>query len=277
RYVSGTMAGLIWAREHDDVAAAQNIIGVSLHALQDFYSHSNWVDAPARRQVTFFNTPLNSRTSLPLYTGAYEQEAHQGVKHHGKYLFEATVMNQPGVKQIMSVVCGAGSPLGNSDMCKAYDAATKGTAVRFDVRGVKIPENVIYQAPTGIALDNLWLAEIGVKERGLTDMTGKVAFETARALAFETSKQWLLTLEANMTKDGPESAAFWQKVKTQGTDQPTRQQQFENYAKFPYTFLSAGKYPPETLSAEEYFLRVRLKTARDSGAGTDADIYLRPN
>jgi hypothetical protein len=277
RYVSGTMAGLKWARDHDDVAAAQNIVGVSLHALQDFYSHSNWIDDPSRRPVTFFSTPLNSRISLPLYTGAYEQEAHQGIKHHGKYLFEATIMNQPGVRQILSVVCGPGSPLGNSDMCKAYDAATSGTAVRFEVRGAKIPDNVIYQAPTGIALDNLWLAEIGVRERGLTGLTGAQAFAIARGLAVETSKQWLLTLEANMKKDGEASAKFWNRVKTEGTDQPIREKQFEDYSKFPYTFLSAGKYPPEELSAEEYFLRVRLRTARDSGAGTDADIDLRPN
>ncbi len=277
RYVSGTMAGLIWAREHNDVAAAQNIVGISLHALQDFYSHSNWIDDPARRSSTLFQIPLNSRPSLPLYTGAYEKDTHQGVKHHGKYLYAASIMNQPGVKQILSVVCGPGSPLGNSDMCRAYDAATKGTAVRFEVRGVTIPDNIIYQAPTGIALDNRWLSEIGVKERGLTDVTGSQAFQIARALAIETSKQWLFTLEANMKKDGEKSAAFWQKVKTEGTDQPVREQQFENYSKFPYTFLSAGTYPPENPLPEEYFLRVRLKTANVSGGGTDADIYLRPN
>lgn len=40
-YLSGTLAGLAWAHDSGrDVAAAQNIVGASCHAVQDFYSHS---------------------------------------------------------------------------------------------------------------------------------------------------------------------------------------------------------------------------------------------
>ena len=43
RLLGGTFAGLVWASERDDVTAAHHIVGVSLHALQDFYTHSNWL------------------------------------------------------------------------------------------------------------------------------------------------------------------------------------------------------------------------------------------
>ncbi len=273
RYASGTMAGLLWAKEKNDVAAAQNIVGVSLHAVQDFYSHSNWVDDAARRQKTLFNIPIPERGALPLYTGAYEHDEHHGVKHHGKFVYECSIMNQPGVKQLLSVACGPGSPLGNSDMCRTFDACKNGTPVRFEVHGVKIPSGVIYQAPPGIALDSKWLSQIGVKQRGLTDIDGDAAFAVARALAVEASKQWLKTLEENMGKAG--GAAFWNRVKTEGSTPANRERQFENYNQFPYTFISAGPYPPKALTPEEIYLRVRLKTANTSGAGTDSDIYLK--
>jgi len=41
RILAGTLLGLLWAKEQNDVSAAQNILGVSLHAIQDFYAHSN--------------------------------------------------------------------------------------------------------------------------------------------------------------------------------------------------------------------------------------------
>jgi hypothetical protein len=56
RYTTGTMAGLLWAANRykngdtSAIHAAQNIVSVSLHAMQDFYSHSNWVDDPGAAQ-----------------------------------------------------------------------------------------------------------------------------------------------------------------------------------------------------------------------------------
>src|SRR5829696_6232718 len=37
RYLGGTVAGVLWAMDRDDVAAARHVVGVGLHALQDFY------------------------------------------------------------------------------------------------------------------------------------------------------------------------------------------------------------------------------------------------
>jgi hypothetical protein len=54
RYLGGTVAAVVWAAEHDDVAAARNAIACGLHAMQDFYSHSSWVDSGARRSRTWF-------------------------------------------------------------------------------------------------------------------------------------------------------------------------------------------------------------------------------
>jgi hypothetical protein len=54
RILGGTVAGLVWAAEHDGVGAARHVIGCGLHSIQDFYSHSNWVDAADRRSRTWF-------------------------------------------------------------------------------------------------------------------------------------------------------------------------------------------------------------------------------
>ena len=65
RILGGTVAGLVWAAEHDDVAAARHVIGCGLHSIQDFYSHSNWVDAADRRTRTWFDAALVPET-VPL-------------------------------------------------------------------------------------------------------------------------------------------------------------------------------------------------------------------
>jgi DNA-binding beta-propeller fold protein YncE len=73
RYLGGTVAGLLWAADRGDVAAARNIVGAGLHAMQDFYSHSNWVDLSFRRR-TWFEVPAADRNAMQLYTGTYERE-----------------------------------------------------------------------------------------------------------------------------------------------------------------------------------------------------------
>lgn len=100
RYTLGTFGGLMWAKEHNDVAAAQNIVGTSLHAMQDFYSHPNWIDAPARRELTYFGMDPKVREQQAIYTGAYELSENLGVKHHGKFLPSAIIWAQPGVDTV---------------------------------------------------------------------------------------------------------------------------------------------------------------------------------
>lgn len=120
RYTTGAMAGLIWAKEQNNVHAAQNIVGVSLHAMQDFYAHSNWIDDEHNRQRTYFEPKGISALLRPagaLYTGSYELEPHLGIKPHGKFLFECSLFNRSGVNQLMGLGCSAISPLTGGPMC----------------------------------------------------------------------------------------------------------------------------------------------------------------
>ncbi|GIV18437.1 MAG: hypothetical protein KatS3mg023_0188 [Armatimonadota bacterium] len=275
RILAGTLVGLLWAKEQNDVSAAQNILGISLHAIQDFYAHSNWVDAPDRRNRTWFEVPPEERKRMSLWTGAYEKPVQLGVKPHGKMEPAATLLKMSGVAEIMPVVCSPFSPLSNSGLCQQWKNVQDGTPIQPQVLGVRVPDNAVYLSPPGIALDSRWVANIAVQVRGITDVTGEQLFETALALAERTSVQWLTILEEKMNALG--AGEFWQRVKTTGFAESERTRQFERYHNLPYTFLSAGAYPTPAFRAagdNQFFLRVRLKTASQTGSGTDADIYL---
>jgi hypothetical protein len=77
------------AREKDTLKLL-TILGVSLHAVQDFYSHSNWVETHPRstsgpyRPETWFDSPPG-RTSSRLYTGSYPKLRPGAVVLHGDY------------------------------------------------------------------------------------------------------------------------------------------------------------------------------------------------
>lgn len=273
RYLGGTVAGLLWAQEHNDVAAARNIVGVSLHAIQDFYSHSDWVDDPGRRPRTWFQVSPQARNTLPLWTGTYEQPDHLGIKPHGKPAPWCAIMKTPSVSAFMELACSVFSPLNQSSMCQVWRECQGGQIVHpRKVLGVDIPDNIVYLEPPGIALDNTWMAAIGVQQRGVTDVSGEELFDIARGRAEDTSVQWLKRLEGIMQQLG--MLAFWQAVKTTAPVSP-KEHEYEHYDRFPYMFLTTGSYPP-TLdeTGDEYYLRVRLSTSTDADAGTDADIYL---
>lgn len=77
------------ARQNDPLKALA-LLGASLHAVQDFYTHSNWVETHARggggyRTETFFGSPPG--LGLDLYTGYYpnDKPAGQGREPHGTY------------------------------------------------------------------------------------------------------------------------------------------------------------------------------------------------
>ncbi|HEX8237665.1 MAG TPA: hypothetical protein VF600_17030 [Abditibacteriaceae bacterium] len=273
RYASGAFAGLMWAKEHNDIYAAQNIVGVSLHAMQDFYAHSAWVDKKERREKTYFEYSKASRTSDPLYTGAYEHDHQLGVKSHGKWVPKDSIWGQPGVREIMEIASDPLSPFANTEAAEAYRRVKAGTPMQPTVGGVKLPSSIMVYTPAGIALDNKWVANESVKQRGI-ELTGLEAFDKTYALAERQSEQWLKTLEKAMIK--ARAGDFWNKVKTTPASDAQRFSQYENYGQFPFTFLSAGPYPPEnTGGAEEWFLRVKIKTADELTAGTDADIRLK--
>jgi hypothetical protein len=118
------------------------------------------------------------------------------------------------------------------------------------------------------------VSAIGVKVRGLTDITGPQAFDTAKGLAIKGIQQWLGIVETKMGALG--FSAFWNRVKNDpSATQALREQQYENFSKFPYQFISAGTYPPNLATPElEYYLRCNVKTADVLNAGTDANIWL---
>lgn len=278
RILSGTLLGLLWAKERGDVSAAHNIIGVSLHAIQDFYSHSNWVDVPERRRVTWFEVPPAERNRMTLWTGAYERPVQLGIKPHGKIAPAASILMQPGIRDIMPLVCLPFSPLSNSSLCDTWKNIQEARGVEGrtpSVFGIPIPDNVIYFAPPGIALDSKWMSNIAVQVRGITDVHGEELFQIAYDLAKRSSIQWLKILEAQMNALG--AGEFWRQIKNSGFSEPDRTKQFEHYNRFPYTFLSAGPYPTPafiTANDNQFFLRVRLTTGTRTFSGTDADIYL---
>ncbi|MDR3658007.1 MAG: hypothetical protein P4L48_20820 [Mycobacterium sp.] len=73
-------------------------MGVGLHAIEDFYSHSNWVDDPSRRSSwRSYASPLiagpgDPREALPLYTGGYEQAPQATFKPHGRFTLDCSLM-----------------------------------------------------------------------------------------------------------------------------------------------------------------------------------------
>lgn len=276
RYYGGTVCGLMWAAERGDVAAGRHILGVALHAVQDFYSHSNWVDDPARRNVTYSDYAFTSDgRSKVYYTGAYEHEAHLGIHHHGKFAPICSLLNNLGpIAPVMDLATSAVSPLAGSAIAEQWRTCQQGESVQPTPFGVKLPPNLVYLAPPGMALDSYWAAEIGARARGLTDITPAQAFETARDLAQRDSIKFLQGLERLMGYNGGQ--VFWEQLK--GREATGRHAEYENVDRRPYQFLSAGPYPPGPPGSPSddngYYLRVRLRTSGDGSAGTDGDIYL---
>jgi len=310
RYMGGTVAAVLWAADRGDVAAARHAVGVGLHAMQDFYSHSNWVDDPARRMrrstdgtgpqpVTWFDVPAGERNSLHLYTGTYELAEQHGFKHHGKIAFDCTLLQEFVGSTFMNLVCDGISPLSDSGLCRRWHECQAGAETGPDtVEGVPIPEGAIWLAPPGIALDSTWLAKVNARNRDLADLDGadpntaQKLFRQALAAAQAHSTQWLTQLGQIMIAAGPDTGAFWtakvMKELRPGDGGPSNIpvlgsilagyeddiKQFEQPNKLPATFLSAGSYPPAPNGSDEgWFVRLELHTADDEfGCGTQSDI-----
>lgn len=295
RYLGGTVAGVLWAMHRDDVAAARHVVGVGLHALQDFYSHSNWVDDPGRRAEIWTKVPPEQRDTLHLYTGTYELDEDFGFKPHGKIALDCTVMQEVVGSDIMDLLCDGFSPLSDTGMCRRWRECKMDSVPTHpdDVFGVPIPADVVWLQPPGIALDNTWLSRISAHNRDLPptedpDQVGLALFEAAVKLAGEHSVAWLKELTTIMNGLGEPERAFWEKVRTEArigdldgspfsdavpsTDADLKQ--FEQPNKLPLTFLSAGAYPPDPGGADDgWFVRLELHTADDEfGTGTNADI-----
>ena len=62
-----------------------NIIGASLHAIQDFYSHSNWVNTFLTQKISpvpiWYDKTAEERKQLKLFTGIYQKPFNGHVSH----------------------------------------------------------------------------------------------------------------------------------------------------------------------------------------------------
>lgn len=171
RYAAGTIAGLEWAAQNGDVAAAYNILGVSVHAVQDFYSHSNWVDDPARRGKTWQATGPAERRALGLYSGAYEIPENVAQNSHGKVSFSCSIYGRPELKPVLDAVCTGLTPWAESSYCKAQRHCSGAATTSVSAAGVGLA-NALVLNPPGIALDSSWLARTDGPVRKLTDAEG---------------------------------------------------------------------------------------------------------
>ena len=289
RNLSGTAAGLIWLGGADSgpkpqrVAMAHNLLGTSLHGIQDFYSHSNWIDDPDLRTKTWFEVDPALRDCLSLWSGTYELPEHLGILPHGEFLYACTAINRFGSagRALMDVACHAASPFANSSMCAWFrqckDAQPlQPPSVTLPIAGtVTLPPEVLWVVP-GMNVDTRWSAPTGVETRGLSpSVTGQQAFDDAYTLAYRSSCQWLHILGHVMEAAG--LTDFWADVKSGGV--PDEQYfspiaPWEDFAQLPYRFISAGPYPPPVGhdDTDDWYLRLLIRTSGDAFSGTNADI-----
>ncbi len=171
RYLSGTLVALEWAAKRKmpdgsigDTQAAYNILGVGLHANQDFYSHSTWINDASRRKSTYLDVPTNVRKNI-LATGAYEQKF--SPVQHGKYSFSCSAYTVQPLKGLMSLVCANIIPTANLGFCEEYRKCYQDRRQSTHIQLANGPIDFIVLSPPGIAMDNTWLSQIGAEQRGL--------------------------------------------------------------------------------------------------------------
>lgn len=172
RYLAGTLIGLEWAATRKmpdgstgDVQAAYNILGLSLHANQDFYSHSTWINAPWRRNLTYLDATKRQRDATVVMTGAYEQAV--APVQHGKYSFACTAYTKAPLQSLMSLACADVVPTANLGFCEEYRECKQNNRQDARVEVAGLPTDFVVLAPPGIAMDNTSLARVGAHQRGL--------------------------------------------------------------------------------------------------------------
>lgn len=171
RYTAGLLIGLRWAADRNDVAAGHNLLGIASHAVQDFYSHTNWIDDPQRRQSTWLEKAPSTRTGYSLYSGAYEHPQSQAPHHHGAYSLSCSVIEHVNLKDSLETLCGGYSPMQNTSLCTTYRDCRGATEVSMSGSDINL-DGVVYLQPTGIAVDTTRIAIVGAGERGLVNSAG---------------------------------------------------------------------------------------------------------
>jgi hypothetical protein len=282
RYTTGTLTGLLWAKSiyrrgerMRAIAAARQILGISLHANQDFYSHSNWIDLPARRTKTWFEEFTTNPTGLvntQMYTGAYELPEQTSVHSHG--IMSPSISAMQAIAPIMDLLASDISPVRESAtfvtwrkyknrsepiMPGIIDSAAFGNSgpaqteagialaaltARPSQMYIGMPPNTLFVAPPGMAIDASYLAAIACRERGIIDTTPVKAFISAYSCALNSSAQWLRRIDQVMKDQFSADDDFWFQVKNAP---PTNQhhEMYEDFNNLAFKFLSAGNYPED--------------------------------
>lgn len=181
RYLSGLLIGLNWAAENEDVDAAHHLLGLSMHAVQDFYSHSTWIDNPDRRSQTYLDLLPAQRRSFPLLTGAYEEEI--APIQHGQFNLACSLYDRPAARRALDLLCTRGLPTSSISFCEAHRECLQSDNETVGVVVAGRETNMAVLAPPGIAMDTTWLAEIAADQRGLTTNRGRDAVRREISLA----------------------------------------------------------------------------------------------
>ncbi len=280
RYLYGAFYGLLWAKEmepEDPVWArrvAYNILSVTLHATQDFYAHSTWVNDPARRDKIFSDFQKSEIDSMTdLWTGKYEHvvtyrdNAPSYVKNHG------------------------------------------GESFLFSLK-----DNEIWQSPAkligcehegneGIALDRPCSAKIAFPLRDIPDrdkITSDALFQSAQDRAVDSSKVVLSRLEQWMTKAG--AGQFWNSLKTYNGEMPPSLEQYtqdkkrggpawhnsffdkhnkKSLSMLPFSFVGNGTGSCASCDIKDFYpwpggqkwmFRIQIETDSGGWGGTGGDV-----
>lgn len=287
RYTTGTLAGLLWAKQIYDggeklrgIAVARHILGCSLHATQDMYSHSNWIDAPDRRPTTWFEQFTKRPTQIvntQLYTGAYEHPEQTSVHSHGIMSPGMSAMKAMG--PILDILSSDVSPVHDMPTMETWrkyknrteailpgiiDSNAFGTTqasqeevsadldqltARPSPLSIGMPPDALFVAPPGMAIDASYLAKIACRERNIIDIPPHKAFITAYKCGLDGSRQWLQRLDQVMTDSYSQTSDFWTMVKTAP---PTNlhHECFEDFNNLGFSFISAGVYPESATATQ---------------------------
>jgi hypothetical protein len=207
RITSGTLAGLAWAARDGDVCGARLLIGLSLHAMQDFYAHSTWVDDPGRRDLTWFAARDDQRAAGDVWSSGHFCSPPAGRSPHGRIRRrvspEAAAPVRPG-----------------------------------QIFGSRLAARFVELDPSAMTLDAPWMAAQTAVTRGFRPEEGQELFEAAYALALRTSEHWLRGLDGAMHAAG--LGTFWRAVRTARLPRTARTAAFERPGAIAPYMASAG-------------------------------------
>lgn len=220
-------------------------VGIVLHAVQDFYAHSTWVDDAARRELTW-------------------QEWHAGPVGRPGHVEGAAA--DPGRADpdpvLADVVTGRwrldGDPRHGSFGLRGPGSRPVPTAI--PVRGRLAVPRVIGGVDAGITLDTTWQAEVGARVRG-TDLSGREAFDAAAGLALRSSGQVVAWLEREAASAGASdlwhlAAGTPQLRRTTQSPRGLRHRVSDDPILMPHLFLSAGAGAGVEPAEDGWFVRV---------------------